>query len=403
MSLGTLLFLQRTPPHAAALLSALAAVSCRTAVGFPAPPTIGSTGQGAVAVATGPFAVRELSGVAWTGGSGFVAVGDNGVNDLWRLDVAVHPATGQLGAATVTGSLAVPGLAVDGEGVVYLPSRGSVLVSDEASSSIREFRLSDGGALGSLAVPQVYRAPNLRSNLGLEALGARDGAVWTANEEALASDGPVSTVAAGTLVRIQRFSPDFVPTGQWAYRTDPISALTPLVDVERSGVVEVLPIGPSAALVLERECGGALVPDFRSRIYFVDATGADDVSQRASLAKGGFTPLAKTLLWQGDFPLANFEGMTIGPRLADGCSALVLVSDDGGGSNGQQLRLLSLRLCGVAACSADMDGSGAVDGGDLSLLLGSWAFVGSPADLDGDGSVGGGDLALLLGAWGGCS
>ena len=146
-----------------------------------------------MAVATGPFAVRELSGVAWTGGSGFVAVGDNGVNDLWRLDVAVHPATGQLGAATVTGSLAVPGLAVDGEGVVYLPSRGSVLVSDEASSSIREFRLSDGGALGSLAVPQVYRAPNLRSNLGLEALGARDGAVWTANETPASAASPVRT------------------------------------------------------------------------------------------------------------------------------------------------------------------------------------------------------------------
>jgi len=386
----------------AAFRAALAVLPCCTACATPVPPTIASSGQGAVAVTTGAFPARELSGIAWIGGSNFVSVGDNGVNDLWRLDVPVHPVTGQLGAAAVTGSLTVPGLAVDGEGVVYLPARGSVLVSDEASSSIREFSLADGSAVGTVAVPQVYRAPNLRSNFGLEALGARDGFVWTANEEALASDGSVSTTATGTLVRIQRFTPTFAPAGQWAYRTDPISALTPLVDVERSGVVEVLPIGPSAALVLERECGGALVPDFRSRIYHVDVAGADDVSQRASLAKGGFTPLAKTLLWQGDFPLANFEGMTLGPQLADGCAALILVSDDGGGANGQQLRLLSLRLCGVVACTPDLDGSGAVDGGDLSMLLGAWSALGSSADLDGDGIVGGGDLAILLGSWGTC-
>ena len=48
-------------------------------------------------------------------------------------------------------------------------------------------------------------------------------------------------------------------------------------------------------------------------------------------AVGGFTPLAKTLLWQGDFGTSNFEGMTFGPTLADGWTSLLLVSDNGGG------------------------------------------------------------------------
>jgi len=54
-------------------------------------------------------------------------------------------------------------------------------------------------------------------------------------------------------------------------------------------------------------------------------------------------------------------------------------------------------------CPSDIDGNGAVDGGDLAALLGSWGTcAGCAADIDGNGSVDGGDLAALLGAWGAC-
>jgi enterochelin esterase-like enzyme len=52
---------------------------------------------------------------------------------------------------------------------------------------------------------------------------------------------------------------------------------------------------------------------------------------------------------------------------------------------------------------ADLDGSGAVNGADLSILLAAWGTCGDgtpcPADLDGDGTVNGADLTLLLAAW----
>ena len=54
--------------------------------------------------------------------------------------------------------------------------------------------------------------------------------------------------------------------------------------------------------------------------------------------------------------------------------------------------------CGSAPCPGDLDGSGAIDGRDLGLLLGGWGGAG-PADLDGDGVVGTADLAILVGAW----
>ena len=55
-------------------------------------------------------------------------------------------------------------------------------------------------------------------------------------------------------------------------------------------------------------------------------------------------------------------------------------------------------------CPADLDGDGAVAGGDIGIMLSSWGDCpGCPADLDGDDRVGGGDIGLILAAWGPCS
>jgi hypothetical protein len=60
----------------------------------------------------------------------------------------------------------------------------------------------------------------------------------------------------------------------------------------------------------------------------------------------------------------------------------------------------------AAHCVADLDGSGAVDGWDLALLLGCWGKVEdrgcARADFDGDGEVGCFDQEYLLGNWGAC-
>jgi hypothetical protein len=242
----------------------------------------------------------------------------------------------------------------------------------------------------------------MRANFGFEALGCLRGEAWTANEEALVSDGPVSSTQAGAWVRLQRFDAQGFPAGQWAYRCDPISGMTDLVDVERSGVVDLVPWDRHTVLVLEREFGGAVIPDFRSRLYAVDVSGATDVSSVRMLAAGGFAPAAKTLLWQRGFPFSNFEGMALGPPLSDGRRSLILVSDDGGGVGGQNQRLLALAVRAVRAAPCDLDGSGTVDGIDLGLLLSGWgpALDPHPADVNQDCAVDGLDLGRLLASWG---
>ena len=53
-------------------------------------------------------------------------------------------------------------------------------------------------------------------------------------------------------------------------------------------------------------------------------------------------------------------------------------------------------------CPADLDGSGAVDIGDLLAILAAWGNKGGPEDLDGNGVVDIGDLLIVLSSWGPC-
>jgi len=54
-------------------------------------------------------------------------------------------------------------------------------------------------------------------------------------------------------------------------------------------------------------------------------------------------------------------------------------------------------------CSADINGDGAVNAADLSLLLVNWSCTQKCAvDVNGDGSIDAADLSELLVAWGPC-
>ena len=54
------------------------------------------------------------------------------------------------------------------------------------------------------------------------------------------------------------------------------------------------------------------------------------------------------------------------------------------------------------SCPADLDGSGAVDFGDILAILAAWGNAGGPEDLDDSGTVDFGDLLVVLAEWGLC-
>ncbi len=311
--------------------------------------TIGRSGQSPFTMSSGRTGAAELSGITYAGDTTYYAVGDNGAKSIWQLYTSLNTSTGRIRSSLVTGAIDAPELGSDSEGIALRTGHGSVFVSDEITSSISEFSLSSGAKIGSVEVPPIYRPANVQNNMGLESLTYRDGELWTANEESLRPDGSLSTTAAGSWVRLQQFTGEnLTAAGQFGYLTDSISEMSPFVEVERSGLVDLLVLPSGQLLALERELGGFL-PRFRSRIYLVGLSGATDVSALPSLAGGGFTPVAKTLLWQDMSGLHNFEGLTLGPALGDGSYGLLLVSDDGNGQLGQRQTTMTLILGGVSA------------------------------------------------------
>jgi hypothetical protein len=303
----------RSTPALLALAGALGAAAAPAV-------TLSDPGQGAFAFPAG--AAQELSGLAWAGGLQFYSVSDDG-GLLAPLEIAVDPASGFVTDVQASAPIALAGR-TDLEGIVFDAVSGTVLVADEVGPAIAEHRLSDGALVATLPVPAIYAG--VRPNLSLESLTmGRDGSIWTANEEALDVDGPVSDFAAGTRVRLQRFDPAGNPDGQWGYWTDPIPG-APILGQERSGVADVLALPGGELLVLERAFS---TEGFRARLYETDFTGATDTTHLAGLTASNHTPVAKTLRFEtiGGF---NYEGLDLGPDLDAGDRSLLLVADNAG-------------------------------------------------------------------------
>lgn len=315
-------------------------------------------GQGPVPLADAAGTLpRELSGVTWIPGtSSYLAISDD-QPILQRLTVAIDPSSGEITSAATTGALALT--RADGgplpasrdlEGVALAAGGASVFVSDEGGIRIREHSLATGRALaeiGPASDPALAVYANRRNNLGWESLtrAPDSGLLYTANEEALTVDGPSGSGATSTRIRLQALTPSGVSAGQWAYMVSG-DIVDGTVGNTNGGVSDLVALPGGSLLVLERSAGLVSAPDldFRNRIFLVDFVGATDVTGLASLTSGGFTPAAKTLLWEGYFSDDNFEGIALGPLLANGDRALLLVSDDGAGF---EQSLLALRLVGV--------------------------------------------------------
>ena len=295
---------------------------------------------------------KEISGITWAGGDAYYAVDDRD-NRLYRLAIELDEA-GSVVTGKVVSSVVVSG-ARDMEGCAFDPATGNVWVSDEHDATIREVDPATGKALRSAALPAVQK--KFYRNYSLESLAIScDGlTMWTCNEETLSCDGTNSTKTAGSTVRLTRFSrrsggDDWVPSGQWAYLTEPIGSNSFALNgkvLTRSGVTDVAVLPDGTLLVLERTLRHEhlLADDFYARIYSVDLACATDVSSLESLRGAEYALAKKTLLYStGRAAMVNYEGMCTGPVLGDASRkdvALVLVSDAGASA---RPKIMSLKL-----------------------------------------------------------
>lgn len=313
-----------------AVLSGCASLSSRSVAQASAPISIAFRNTASIpTTATDqsgvPFTITGLSGITFLGvdpGTGtprFAAVMDNS-NKVVVLRVGFSPA-GSIASVQVEAGVSLA-LARDFEGIAAT-SRGTLLIAEEDTPAIHEFRIADGSLVRTITPPAIFA--QRRANFGFEALAldsAAGGAfAWTANEEALTSDGPVSSQSQGTVVRLLRLpaTPTFAvmnPVSAWpqfAYRAQPWHGSS--VTGARSGVSELVQLPGGTLLALERSFAFNLAGFFQCRIYEVNVAGATDVRTFTSGLSGQtFTPVGKRLLWSGS-NVNNMEGLALGPRL----------------------------------------------------------------------------------------
>jgi hypothetical protein len=356
------------------------------------------------------FTIAGLSGITHRGGNSFVAVMDNS-NKLVRFELQ-FAADGSIAGVQLTGGLTVS-QARDYEGIAYTNARlGMVWLADEAGPRLDEYDLATGALLQSLNAPAPFERQ--RSNFGWESLARRVGGseLWTANEEALAVDGGRSSPMLGTSVRLLRFSAageSFAPAEQYAYFVDAWHGdESPLTSGERSGLVELVQLPDGTLLALERSLAfeNPFAPSFENRLYQLDLAGATNVAAMPGLVGQSFTPVSKRLVWSGAASGAlgmNMEGLTVGPRLANGNLTLVGVVDDGGTSDPLSVNtLVSFEITSPVADPAaigDANLDGRIDRADVNVLVAGYGTASGgrweDADFDGDGRVTLEDLALL--------
>ena len=189
--------------------------------------------------------IRGLSGITRVADDSYYAVRDsNGLLD--SLMVGVDRTTGAPTNCVISGLSRLQGRG-DLECVVWDSACHCVWTADEDDGTIRAFHPVAGTELCQVEIPPVFDA--FRYNFSFESLALHPNGLemWTCNEEALCrreavgrvrkkaapvkagtpdvDDGPRSTRAHGSRIRLQRFAratpkDDWKPAGQWMYETD---------------------------------------------------------------------------------------------------------------------------------------------------------------------------------------
>lgn len=205
---------------------------------------------------------------------------------------------------------------------------------------VREVR-ADGGHVREYALPAMFRMSandtGPRGNLAFEGIAFTPDGTRTvvAAEGPLFGDGPAPTLDAGAVSRITVFERG---TGnaiaQYAYPIEKVQAApVPAGGFTVNGPTEILALSETRFLVLERSFSVGVVGN-QVRLYEIDLKDASNVLGTASLAPGAYRPVGKRLVL--DFEtlktqlggIANLEGLTFGPKLANGHDSLVVVADD---------------------------------------------------------------------------
>jgi len=239
------------------------------------------------------------------------------------------------------------GIVPDFESVRFTPGGNGIRYTSEGDRDlqfnpfIRTANL-EGDYQGMLTVPSAYQYTAADKNSGFYNNLAFEGSSFTPDgqyyfvsmEAPLKQDGLVPSITKGGDVRVLKFDKQGHVITQYVYSVDALPAAPGMGKHADNGVSEMLAIDNEHLLMLER----AGIQDAQGhyhnyiRIYQTDLSHATNVNGQNKLVAGTYQPMHKKLLLSLNdlnLPLLdNVEGISFGPRLANGQRTLVVISDN---------------------------------------------------------------------------
>ena len=254
----------------------------------------------------------------------------------------------------------------DGESVRYNPITNQMIWSSEGERLFKNgdtiivqpsltFISATGKFLDTIPLPKGFHFTKTesgpRKNALFEGLTYADDykTLYASLEEPLYQDGPQAAFEyEQALTRILKFD---VPTkknvAQYAYKLGALP-VKPTIDNDWNvnGISEILAVNNHTLLVMERAWAKGHDDHTFLKLYLVDLNGAQNEIDNASFAKNPPKPLSKKLLFDFDTlnrHIDNFEGVTFGPKLANGHHSLIFCVDNNfGKSQVQQFFLFEI-------------------------------------------------------------
>ena len=270
----------------------------------------------------------NYSGVTWLGDNRYAVVDDKSAQAGFHLmTIDIDSISGEILDVRADTFMTSRQPNRDEEGICYFPFTRTLFISGEADGQIIEYQM--GGQLTGrrLAIPAEFRTAY--ANAGFEALTYQQAThrFWTTSEQTLACDGEQPSVKnkLANRLRLQSFDDQLQPAEQYWYESD-------ATVVEQPEGTSVLGVSGLAALddgrvvVLEREVYrkpkniGSFV---HVKLYVVRPS----MQQPGDVLRKELLVEFRTKINLTARSFANYEGICVGPRLADGRQVLIIVAD----------------------------------------------------------------------------
>ncbi|MFO0139880.1 MAG: esterase-like activity of phytase family protein [Aphanizomenon sp.] len=245
------------------------------------------------------------------------------------------------------------GIALTGKDTIFVSSEGDV--DKLVNPFIKEFALASGQTITTLPVldkflPDSQKQKGIRNNLAFESLTITPNQkfLFTATENAIIQDGKDAKPGVSSSSRILEYNLlTKQPEREFLYQTQPVTPFFNFTGNFTSGLPDLLALDNEGHfLSIERSFTGLGFTIFLFEVSLEKATNIRNLDSIAKVQPDKIKPVGKKLLLDLrtlDVSLDNIEGMTLGAKLPDGQSSLILISDNN--FNGlQKTQVLAFKL-----------------------------------------------------------